>query len=290
MILMDALNTLQAAVETAFTGFTPAPRAIGVGWPQETLLGQITCGSPAPVISIFDLNAGTNTTRWLKQPTAQSANATGLTAVSSAVYLIATAGLTLGGTVNANDAVGFFAALGKTQGGVTVTMALHDTPSSIATKLAAAINGNPVLSTWMSAAATGPVITLTNLTESLIRINVATGNIGTRTTEGHRQMRHAQIDVWAGTAAIRTAAEAVLSPLLTRLHANFGLQGPAQDWLRVIYNSGLLIDTDILKSIYRERFDVNLEFGESYDDTLYSVLVPEVSLGINTGGIVTPAS
>lgn len=288
MYARDAYSALVAQLETALASVSPAP-VIGVGWPSENLLQNTIAKGVNSVVSLFDLNAARDATRFLLFTANEIDNPTGIVSVVGGPLIpaLGNATISLSGTVNQNDAVAAVIANGRLVGAATTTAGSGGaTPTTMAAALAAAINADATLSQWVSASANGAAVDLTNLTERLLSLASNVGNIGTRYQEVHRIVRMAQVDVWSPTAAARDTISRLVSGQLSYLDAHFGMTGGAGTdgtYIRVRYLGDQLNDGEMLRDVYRQTFRVSLEYGETYQETIYSVLAQEVTQQVNLG-------
>lgn len=252
---------------------------VGMGWPTQSELQSLSNGSNGvfAYVSVYDRAPGSNTTRWLREPGAVTLYETELvsTLSSDILPLGGTVTLTLSGNLTANDAAAFVAQLQfASPVGVVVIASATDTLSTLASSLASAINGDPTLSTLMSAVAVGPVVTITSTAPGDVKIFTNTCNQGQADYEIRRLARHAQIIVWTHHPEDRETVGDPIATLLGKLSTYFGvLQPDIHTWLRVVWNSEIYSDDNVLTDLYRRDFFVSLEYGETYSDLVYPVLI-----------------
>lgn len=272
MFARDAYNVLQDQLEIAVAGVTPSPSVFN-GWPTEQALLNQVAKSSNSFISLYDFGFSRDDSRFLLNVVNEVATPAGITSAVSEPLLSTTVTVTLGGTIVTNDAVSVVLGNGQKVETATATASATDTPTTMATKLAAAVNAS--LASWVSAIASGVVVTLTNLTTALLRIASNVGNIATRYTEVGRLVRDVQIDVWAGSDAQRVAVARPVEQQLVYLDSHFGAQGLSgtdETWVRIRRMSDRFIDDDVNRGLYRWCFRGTLEYGQTAEETLWSVL------------------
>jgi hypothetical protein len=272
MFASDAYNLLGASLTASMAGLTPLP-AVNLGWPAERTLMALVAQQKLSVVNLYDLGRSRDASRFLLFIANEIDVAAGITSVLSASQLSSSVTVTLGGTVGLNDAVSFVAQNGKTVSATVAVAGASDTPTSMASNLASAINSAATLSNWVSASATANVVTVYNLTGSLLIVASNVGNGGTRYVEEHRVARAGQVNVWTPTAASRDQIARIIDTQLSYLDAHFGLSGgPDQTWVRTRYLGDQMVDEDVYRDLYRWLFHVELEYGQTYAEALYTVL------------------
>lgn len=273
MFATDAYAVLQAQLAAAVAGLSPAP-TVGIGWPEEQALLNSVAKTSNSIVSLYDPGFSRDASRFLLFRTSEAAVPTGITSTVSAPLLKTTVTITLGGTVVANDAVSVVIARGRQNlQAATASAGATDTPITVAAALAAAVNAS--LSASVSATANGAVVTLTNVAGGIFVISSNVGNIGTRYTETARLVRDTQVDVWAGSNIQRAAVAKAVDQKLTYLDSHFGAQGGTgtdATWVRIRRLSDRFIDDDVNRGLYRWCFRTTLEYGQTYEETVYSVL------------------
>lgn len=279
--LYSVLGALQSSVSAAVAalGISPAPQA-AIGWPPVNRLQQIGQGTAGPAITIYDRRIGRNVTRWSPEVISQTLVPATLTTALDAQYMTRTSvvHITLSGTVTAGDAVSavftrHMPDVSQLMGAVVVGGAA--TPGAAATALAAAINADPVLSTWVTAAAVGAVVTLTAaFVNGSLAVASYTGNGGTQTREVARRERQVQIVQWTKTEEQRNLIADAISQLLGNMDATFGLTLADGTVLRVTYGNDFDLEDNTLQDVYRHDFLVSAEYPVTVQDQLYALLAP----------------
>ncbi len=272
MFARDAYNVLQSQLESAVATITPLPSVFN-GWPTEQALLNQVAKSSNTFISLYDPGFSRDDSRFLLFTANEVTTQAGITSAVSLPLLVDTVTVTLGGTVVANDAVSVVLGKGQEIETATASAGATDTPTTMATKLASAVNTD--LASWVSASASASVVTLTNITSSVLRVASNVGNVGSRYTEVGRVVRDAQIDVWAGSDAQRVAVARLVEGELVSLDSHFGAQGLSgsdETWVRIRRMSDRFIDDDVNRGLYRWCFRGTLEYGQTAEESLWSVL------------------
>ncbi len=285
----DAINLLVTDLETTLSGVTPLP-VVAPGWPTLDSLLTGVAKAAGISVSVYDRGPSKDSSRFMLYTANEVLTAAGTTSTLSQKTLpaLGTATVTIGGVPVVNDAVSLVATRERTvSAAVTSGAATGETTAEIATALALAINAEAILNTWVSASATGSVVTLTSLVDSILNISSATGNIGDRYTEVGRKIRNVQIDVWAPSDAIRTTVGRLVDSRLPYLDSHFGLKGVGGStddgtWVRVRNLGDQFIDTDVYRDIYRWMWLVSLEYGQTVSEALYTVLAFEPTFQVTT--------
>lgn len=286
----NIMGTLAQSIQTALQGLMVGGQAVtaqaAVGWPSIKILQDVARVSPSIVpIAVYDRKIVKNTTRWTPEVISQTITpATLTTSVSLPIILgFATAAITLGGTVTPGDAVS--ALISKPSAGTAAQVAVggvSDTPQTLAAALTAQINGDPVLSTWVSASVSGPTVTLTNLSSEALKLQSYTGNGGTQIREVGRRDQGVQIVCWARTQDIRAAVVGIITGLIANAENNFGPTMSDGTVARLMYVSDYDLEDDTLEDVYRHDFMISLEYGITTTDQLWSVLAPVFQFQIDT--------
>lgn len=296
--LHDVQAALQEAVKTATTGLTlnstPIPVDVGIGWPPINVL-QDTVRNGRGTIAVYDQKIGRNTTRWLPfsyEPTVIVPTLT--SAVShGTIELGGVETITLGGAVTPGDAVSAvlinthptpFDSQGDAlpyQPGAQVVIgaagAPTDTPTTMATALATAVNGDTLLSTWVHATSAGPVVTLTALSgKGPLLLASHTGNGATGFREIGRRERHFQIACWTGSEELRQVVTDPIDAMLAEAELNFGLALPDGSMGRLLNQVDYYIEDGTLQDALRRDFILTIDYPVTVKDQLFAILAPEL--------------
>ncbi len=296
----DALNLLVTQLQTATANYSPVP-TIAVGWPQLDLLMNTVGKNKGIVVSLYDHGMAKDASRFMlftanevltnpgvvstlssngltvssNTPTADSGSPYADSGNSTWLAPGQTLTITLSGTLLTSDAVSFVISSGALVNAAVAVAASTDTLDSLASQLSAYINGD--LGTYVSATVANAVVTVTNTSASILQVASNVGNIGTRYVEVDRKIRSVQVDLWAPTVDQRDGVGRLIDQQLAYLDAHFGMPGVggATDdgtWVRVRDMGDQFVDTDVYRNLYRWMWHTTLEYGQTYAETLYSVL------------------
>ena len=279
----QVLSAVSQMVQMA-TEALPAARGgilnvqVGIDWPSTRVLQQAVKGGNA-IVAVFDRKLTRNTTRWIPTVIGETLTlATLTTAASSSILANGSGTITLGGSVTVGDAVSCVLMNGTAQQAVIVSGFSTDTPATMAAKLAAAINADPVLATWVSATVSGSVVTVQSLGPSLTMFS-STGNNGSAIIEIGRRLREIQIACWASTVEDRNLLAGQIDTLLSTIEAMIGpyqaglvLADGTSGYLKI--GSDYQLDDATLSDAYRHDFMLSVDHGVTTQDALYSVLAP----------------
>jgi hypothetical protein len=278
-VLSAVSQTVQMATEAL-----PAARGgilnvqVGIDWPSTRVLQQAVKGGNA-IVAVFDRKLTRNTTRWIPTVIGETLTPATLTTVaSSSIPANGSGTITLGGSVTVGDAVSCVLMNGTAQQAAIVSGFSTDTPATMAAKLAAAINADPVLATWVSATSNGSVVTVQSLGPSLLMFS-STGNNGSAIIEIGRRLREIQIACWASTVEDRNLLAGQIDTLLSTIEAMIGpyqaglvLADGTSGYLKI--GSDYQLDDATLSDAYRHDFMLSVDHGVTTQDALYSVLAP----------------
>lgn len=286
--LYGMLAAMERSVVAATTGLTssapdtagdPLNVEVGIGWPAEKTLQDNVRAAPNPsaLVSIYDRGMGRDVTRWLSREVSRTVTPATVTAQASAPYIgpFATGQITIGGTVTSGDAIAVMLAtrIGQASAQV-VSPSTTDTPATIATAIAAAIQGDTILNKMVTATAAGAVVTLTSITTDLTTFAVNVGNGGTRTSEVGRRNRDVQIVIWTRTEDDRNTVGDAIEATIAQLEADFGLTFSDGSVGRVLYQGDRQFDDSTLADTYRRDFFASVDYPITVTDALYAVLAP----------------
>jgi hypothetical protein len=285
-----AMQGLLSQLTPLFTGLTPTVKA-AVGWPSMLLI-QSVAKKQCTLVAVYDAGDGAkNATRWAGQTIGildVAPPAPGVTAAVSETTLAGdgTATITLSGAPNVADAVVFSAQ--PVDGAPALlsnaTATSGSTLTSMATALAASINTADLYG--ITASGSGAVVTVAGSSSPLVLLGANTGNVGTRTRETKRMMRHVRVIVWGMSEAVREAFGNPIDVQLGKLDDNGGFYlspvspGPLGDYVAV-HSLGDMYVEDQLADIYRWDFRVGLEYGTLDVESLYPVLGTSLSFAFS---------
>lgn len=312
----ELLSTMQANVSAATVGLPDLIVQVGIDFPGVKNLMENVRGGSA-LVSVMDRKLSRNTTRWKPTVLNQTVIAVGLTtAVTGGT-------ITLGGTVGAGDAVSAVVNNGSVLGlpasfdagqnpiltpmwAAVVSAVSTDTPTTVAAKLAAAINADPILSTWVRAVAVGPQVTLYSIVTALTTesgllietdpngliltpdgavspLTVASfaGNGGSQITEIGRRDRQLQVTVWTASIEDRDTVSNAIETMLAEMEVYAGsfpagLSFPDGTSGRVHMMADFDLDDATQSDTYRRDFLVSVDYPLTTTDALYAVLTPAI--------------
>ena len=294
--LHQVLSAMQAQVSAATTGLGITV-AVGIDFPPiKALMANVQpISANKAVVAVFDRKLSRNTTRWAPIALGQAVTAATLVSTASAP-VINTGGhatITLSGTITPGDAVSCVLTNGQALGvtsapvatpmwGVVMQSISGSALNSMAAGLSAAINADHILSTWVAAAATGPVVTLTSrLATGTLNLLSLTGNGGTQITEIGRRSRELQLITWAATIENRDTVGEAIANMAQQMELFYGTY-PAGLVLsdgtsgRVTVMNDFLLDDATMSDTYRRDILLTVDYPVTVTDTLFSVLMPPI--------------
>lgn len=248
---------------TAADSATGDPIKVFRGWPIQTSLdADLKAGIVN--VSVFPMDTEQNVTRyaseWIEVP-------------SHPITLTMTvAGSTV--TVGGRPRCPLNAAVLVDRKAFVYPVQATDTPTSIATALAALINIR------MPASSNGPVITVPGASKLETRI----GAVGSIVQEVKRQKKGFQITVWCNSPLVRDAVASVLDPGLadlTFLSLSDGTSG------RIRYERSHTIDSAQRVGLYRRDLHYSVEYATTVERKAAEVVGDIVNVSGDTGPIPT---
>lgn len=277
----DAWAALRVILQGALSPSLVPAANIFIDAPPSDLLGNLARGG-GPFIDIFDLKLSRNTTRWPAIHVTQEQVLTGLVSTVSGKYLPlgASQTITLSGPLVVGDAVSCILQGGVNTNSACVSAIAGDTLDTLAAKLAAAINTPPPappptiinLSNWVTATASGAIVTIQNIINTNFNLFSFTGNNGATITEWARYNRGTGIVLWTATQPQRDLIAPIIASTLGQLQNQFGFQCPDSTWVRVMMNSDIPGRDDQNNDIWRWVFMIDMEMGVTTQDVLYEIL------------------
>lgn len=283
----------------------PLTVEIGLYWPSaKSLQNNVRPANgagglgPSALVTIMDRGLAADSTRWtatvvggdlISNPPDPTMHMS-VTQSEAYVQQLAQMTVTFMGPVQVGDAVGIVLSnvLGLSSAAVVPIAIAGDTAASMAAKAAAMLTADPLISAWMTAAAVGPVLTLTSLLSGP-QISIVTrvgfggsgpGGATNRLVEIGRRKRHLQIVVWTRTPDDRITVADPIEAMLAGLEANFGLTFPDGTMGRLLYTGDTLHDEATLSDTLRRDFMVSLDYGITTTDQTWAILAP---IAVNTG-------
>ena len=314
--LFTVLSTIQLGVAGATTGLissspdtpgSPINVEVGLYWPSAKALQDNVkkidpaTGNLTSLVTVYDRGLAKDSTRWVPTPIGGSAITPTLTATVNGIPVVVTtdptilpggtATIVLGGTVTPGDAIGVVLSNQINNPiAVVATGGATDTPTTMATQLAALINGTATgsygnggiggagqlgtLPSWVTASAVGSTVTLTSLVGGFLGLSVNIGNGGTLITEIGRRLRHFQIVVWSRTPDDRFTVTNPIEEWIAEQESNFGLTFPDGTMGRLTFYGDMLRDDATLSDTYRRDFLICVDYPITTTDQVYAVLAP----------------
>lgn len=288
---MPTLETVQDTVKTELQTVLAGLKLeaedliiqVGKGWPGIEVFNALGKDALKVEVCVNPTNIFQNRTRWQSHAVERNEVTTAIVATlsgdvinpSDSVDL--TLSLASGAVaVKENDAVGVPIQLGHDENGASAKAAAGDSLSDLAIKLRDAINSKTSLNPWVSATASGPVVTITNVTSdsSGLKVQAHTGNRATDLYEVARLARGIDICTFHNSPQARRVTGEVLESVIGKWQSNFGLVDANGYSLRVWWIGDRSTDKDVQKNIYRRDFSLLIEYGVTAEEELFSVLVP----------------
>lgn len=273
----QVLSSVQALVNAALDALSPlVTYQSAIGYPPINVLQNIAKGGPA-IVSIYDRKISKNATRWSPYVVSQTVTPATLTTAITPSHIAPghTAQITLGGSVTVGDAVSALAIqLGSNTGAVVVIGGSIDTPTTMATALAAAINSDPSMTGLLTATASGAVVTVTNAAAVGLAVASYAGNGGTQVREIGRRDQQVQIILWTQTVEQRNAMTEAIAEAIAESELNFGPALADGSSGRLSYVSDYDLEDDTLEDVFRHDFMVGMDYPVTVMDLLFAVLAP----------------
>lgn len=268
------LKTVSSDMGVQTATLIPVP-TVAVGWPPLTTLQKVAVNN-APVISVYDHGPAVDTTRWLPlQLSTVVVPVPGITSTLNTPEISpgAHATVTIAGTPNPQngDAVSLVV---NGIGAVYVTQT-NDTANTVAAGLAGVINAN--LSAYLTTSVSGAVVTLNNISTVVEQFTSNVGAGANIQLEVRRAKRKVGIIIWAQTADQRDQISDVIESRLAYLQAFFGYTFTDGTFGRVTFESDLNREDNILQDTYRRDFRIGIDYGVTYADQVYQVLVSQLA-------------
>lgn len=279
MVATSIEGMISAAVAPVIINGFPVETQIAIGWPSVKTLHDTT-RRPArrATIAIYDQKLGHNTTRWAPFPISTVCTPAGVTSsVSNNGSLYGgTVIITLSGAVVAHDAVSLIVECGvfSPAWAVVVEGVAGDSLEALAVKLADAANADTILAGWISAVAVGNTVVLTNLTSSMLTIKSSARNRAYQTVEIGRRTRRYQVVLWAPTEDIRRGIGDPIESALAQAEVDFGLTLSDGSLGRLTNVNDFDLEDASSNDAYRRDFHIDVDYGITTVDVLYSILVP----------------
>jgi hypothetical protein len=275
---------------------SPISVLVALDWPPvRTIQDAVKMNPPTALVSVFDRKSR-DSTRWIPSVVAETiTNATLVSSPPSQVLApFGVCQVTLSAAPGLADAVSMVlysnlvrATADPGDGSYTdsptaaavVSAGRLDTPTTLASALAAASRANPALAALATFAAVGPAVTVTSLSRAAILVSSYTGNGGTLTTELARRCRDVQLSIWCPTTEIRDTVGSAVEVLVAQMEMFYGVfySGlPLADGSigRVLALNDHDVDDPVLSDMYRRDIILSVDYPITVMDNLYAVLAP----------------
>ena len=281
-------ESIASTLAQVAVGGTPVTVTTAIGWPPIKVLHEIV-RQPGinAAIGIYDMKSTKNVTRWAPTVLSQTMNLAGVIATLGNITLPTV--LTLSGAVIPGDAIGLTVCLGgANSAGAVAVLAGTETLTAAAVEVVAAIAADPIMGPAVNATAVGNTVILSAVDGYPHFVVAATGNVGVQVTEVGRRQRDMQVVIWTGTELARQAVTDPIETLIANLESSGDwMQLPDGTQGRMTFIDDYYIETGSPVDLYRRDFHVEVEYGVTTLDPLYTVLAFEMQL---VGGISATGS
>lgn len=238
---------------------------------------RIYRGWPIPLNLDADLKAGTANVSVYSQPSNERCTTryaqewqTSADPVHTLTAIVTGQTITLGGTISTPQNVSVLVGNNAVSYGVLVS----DSLASVATALAT------LISAYVQASASGPVITVT----SGMAIQARVGAQGTIWQELGRQQKGFQISLWCATPTQRDALARAIGPALRS--TNF-LTLADNSAARLQYRSTISSDEAEKRTVYRRDFIYMVEYAESLTQTATEITINQIAISAGGNPFIT---
>lgn len=282
------LNAVVTIVSGAVAQFNPevGPQVIvGKDNLPFDVLSNIVAGNPLAGISVFDGGASHDDTKWMPYEIQTTQTPTYITSTLSANALApaASATITIGNIMgqsapNLGDSISAVVANGPLTRGTVATATANMTNTQLAALLATNINNiNAPTHNYLTATSSGNVVTLTNVASFGLLLTSYVGNAGARQYLWAQQKRPIQICLYTASQQNRWMIGQPILDQLAYLQANYGVQLADNTALRIMLNSDQLRTDAYNNQLYVWDFIIDVEWGLTTSDEVYSILAPEIT-------------
>lgn len=281
--LPDVMLALVQKVVAATTGLTVNSQSIevevGEGWPNLDQRQDVARGQLA-VVGVYH-KLTTYSKPYFPYTRTYTDNPIGIKSVLNTNVIDATQTATItisyapsSTQVNQDDAISLVVQNGNSRDAGVAVAASGETLTSLATKLAAAINGRSTLSSWISASSSGPVVTLTNNGSTDLILTSYAGNTRNLNRSVQKAHRNIRIVVWSGDKDIRDTVGVAIGICVTGLEDNYGYTTSSGELIRVVNQGERPDDQNMQGDIYRVDYQLLIEHSVDVPDEAWSVLAP----------------
>lgn len=286
MDLLSALEGLAGVVDNMVKDLringAPVESKVAVDWPSEQSFHDVAaCADRACLIAIADMNQTRRATNSISAPRRRIKYPTGIRATLSSPVLApngtATCTLALAidsSEVNSLDGVGLVGHRGTVDAGAVAIGVKAESLGSLATKLRNEINSDATLSQWMSASVSGAVVTITNLTSELIKIEANVGNVQDVSQEVGRTTSRVMVSAFTADLSIRKLVGKKLEIEFNDMSRKFGYKIEDENDIRLNLIFPRISRDNSLGDLYRHDFVCDITYVTRKVTRAYEILVP----------------
>ncbi len=282
MVMSQIVGQVESQLESAgLTGVT-----VGEGWPGDDAVQDVR-GGGKNLVSVSH-RMTTNLKKWTKFRRARTDMPCGIASALNHTNLpgLSTSQLTISlasgcSAVNRYDTVSLVAQFGIQSDAAMYIAGANETLTSMAAGLAAAINAQSLLGSWVSATAVGAVVTVTSKLSHGGGLTVSTlcANSSNFSVTVGSALSSIQITVWADTIDNRYS---IINPLQSFLQGfegrwSFALANGENVSLKL--KGARELDADRQKDLFDWFFLLDVEYYVDIIDPAYKVLAPITNVG-----------
>lgn len=283
MATLAAINTeLVTLVQGALTAAGVTTAQVGSEWPAKDDLENAGRDS-IPVVAIVHKMTAYQS-RNMRYPHSVTDNPVGIQSTTSDFSIAPSQSVTItlsyaseSSAVNVNDGVSCGFVNGNFNTATSCGAVSGDTLSSMATKLATAINAAAI--TGISASASGDVVTVSNSGPSGYHIYSNVGNTTTIAETVKWASRSMQINVWCGDLTTKFAIQQAIETLLSQIDDAQGFALPSTEWIELKFHGARPDDTTTDKDVYCDLYLFTVDHMVDVSIELWPILAtnPQIS-------------
>jgi len=253
---------------------------VAQGWPGINAIEECAKREQA-VVGVTDRGLSSSVSRFWPTDLATVVTAPGIKTIlsSDTVAPGGTATLTVAFAVGSSavkdkDACSLVVDRFSTRIGATGVAVSADDLSAVAQKLLIDIQANSEFTGVISVSRSGAVLTLTNASTQILKLQSNCGNIATVYTMLGRAQTQLQVVIFAGSSQGRDAIRSILETKFFRYKSDFGFGLSNGETIRVTDMKGLAVsDKDTQADVYRADFLLGIEYSVVDTETLWTVIV-----------------
>lgn len=275
-------DTVRGFVQDLKIDGVPIQSNIMIDWPSEQSFHAVAqCPDETCLIALTDMNQTLRKTRALQSPVRKIKYPTGIKATLSSPVLDpnGTATCTIAyaidsSQVNALDGIGLVAHRGVEDAGAVAIGNKGESLGSLAAKFRDQINSDTALNQWISASATGAVLTVTNLTGELIKIEANVGNVQDHSRETGSTTARVMISVFCASQDVRKIVGSKIETELSEASRRFGFKIADDNDVRLKLIFPRISRDNSLVDLYRQDFVCDMTYINRRTSRAYEILVP----------------